>query len=114
MGATITAPFFYGILKRWNDVPKMPVFIATAVICYQVTMGIVGPINSASVLKLYDLEVVKQHATVDIGFGFAYAASIYYGLFKKGKPQPSFAWTELLGTAAAPAAAADSSSGREM
>jgi len=88
--ATITGPFFYGILKRWKDVPKLPVFLATAVISYQVTMGIIGPINSATVLKLYDLEVVKQHAVVDIGFGFAYAASIYYGLFKKGQPQPDF------------------------
>lgn len=88
--ATITGPFFYGIMKRWKDVPKLPVFLACAVITYQVTMGIVGPINAATVLKLYDPSVVFQHAVVDVGFAFAYAASIYYGLFLPGKPQPKF------------------------
>eukprot|EP00930_Biecheleria_cincta_P033014 TRINITY_DN22867_c0_g1_i1.p1 TRINITY_DN22867_c0_g1~~TRINITY_DN22867_c0_g1_i1.p1 ORF type:complete len:398 (-),score=54.66 TRINITY_DN22867_c0_g1_i1:70-1263(-) len=88
--ATITGPFFYGIMKRWKDVPKLPVFLACGVITYQVTMGIVGPINAATVLKLYDPSVVFQHAVVDVGFAFAYAASIYYGLFLPGKPQPKF------------------------
>jgi hypothetical protein len=84
--ATITGPFFYGILKRWNDIPKVPVFLACATITYQVTMGIVGPIQDpAGALKLYDPSVVMQHAIVDIGFGISYAASIYYGLFRKGK-----------------------------
>jgi len=88
--ATITGPFFYGIMKRWKDVPKLPVLLACGVITYQVTMGIIGPINAATALKLYDPSVVFQHAVVDVGFAFAYAGSIYYGLFLPGKPQPKF------------------------
>ena len=34
--AWITTPFFYGILKRWRDVPKSPVVLATLTISYQV------------------------------------------------------------------------------
>jgi len=85
--ATITGPFFYGIMKRWKDIPKVPVFLACATITYQVTMGIIGPIqqSGAAVLKLYDPSVVFQHAVVDLGFGVSYAASIYYGLFRPGK-----------------------------
>jgi len=82
--ATITGPFFYGMLKRWSDIPKVPVILACATITYQVTMGVIGPINSGAALKLYDPSVVLQHATVDIGFGLAYASSIYYGLFRPG------------------------------
>jgi len=81
--ATITGPFFYGMLKRWSDIPKVPVFLACATITYQVTMGIIGPIQSGA-LKLYDPSVVMQHGIVDIGFGISYAASIYYGLFRPG------------------------------
>eukprot|EP00931_Biecheleriopsis_adriatica_P102207 TRINITY_DN77203_c0_g1_i1.p1 TRINITY_DN77203_c0_g1~~TRINITY_DN77203_c0_g1_i1.p1 ORF type:complete len:384 (-),score=64.18 TRINITY_DN77203_c0_g1_i1:135-1286(-) len=86
----ITTPFFYGILKRWKDVPKLPVLLATLTISYQITMGIMGPITGGSSLKLYDPSCIFQHGVVDIGFGFAYAASIICGVFKAGVPRPKW------------------------
>ena len=88
--ACITSPFFYGILKRWNDVPKSPVILATLTISYQVAMGIMGPITGASDLKLYDPSCIFQHGVVDIGFGIAYAVSIICGVFKPGVPRPAW------------------------
>lgn len=88
--AWITTPFFYGILKRWKDVPKSPVFLATLTISYQVAMGIMGPITGASDLKLYDPSCIFQHGVVDIGFGIAYAASILCGVFRPNVPRPAW------------------------
>lgn len=88
--AWITTPFFYGILKRWKDVPKSPVFLATLTILYQVAMGIMGPITGASDLKLYDPSCIFQHGVVDIGFGIAYAASILCGVFRPNVPRPAW------------------------
>jgi len=86
--ATITSPFFYGIIKRWSDVPKLPVLLACLTITYQVSMGIMGPIMNATAVKLYDPSCIFQHGCVDIGFGLAYAASIVCGVFKSGVPRP--------------------------
>lgn len=86
--AWITTPFFYGILKRWKDVPKAPVVLATLTISYQVAMGIMGPITGASNLKLYDPSCIFQHGVVDIGFGIAYAVSIVCGVFRPKVPRP--------------------------
>lgn len=86
--ACITTPFFYGILKRWKDVPKSPVLLATLTISYQVTMGILGPIAGASDLKLYDPSCIFQHGVVDIGFGIAYAVSILCGVFRPNVARP--------------------------
>ena len=88
--AFITTPFFYGILKRWKDVPKSPVILATLTITYQVTMGIMGPITGGTNLKLYDPSCIFQHGVVDIGFGIAYAVSILCGVFKPGVPRPTW------------------------
>eukprot|EP00933_Yihiella_yeosuensis_P003816 TRINITY_DN10714_c0_g1_i2.p1 TRINITY_DN10714_c0_g1~~TRINITY_DN10714_c0_g1_i2.p1 ORF type:complete len:394 (-),score=52.57 TRINITY_DN10714_c0_g1_i2:289-1470(-) len=79
-----------GILKRWNDVPKASVFLATLTITYQITMGIIGPITGGSAVKLYDPSCIFQHGVVDIGFGIAYAVSIVRGVFNKGVPRPSW------------------------
>jgi len=89
--AWITTPFFYGILKRWKDVPKSPVILATLTISYQVAMGIMGPITGGSDLKLYDPSCIFQHGVVDIGFGIAYAVSIICGVFRPGVPRPKWA-----------------------
>mmetsp|Transcript_15445 Transcript_15445/g.27063 ORF Transcript_15445/g.27063 Transcript_15445/m.27063 type:complete len:362 (-) Transcript_15445:43-1128(-) len=86
--ATITSPFFYGIIKRWSDVPKLPVLLACLTITYQVSMGIMGPIMNATAVKLYDPTCIFQHGCVDIGFGLAYAASIVCGVFKSGIARP--------------------------
>ncbi|CAE7216524.1 unnamed protein product [Symbiodinium pilosum] len=88
--ACITTPFFYGILKRWKDVPKSPVVLATLTISYQVAMGIMGPITGGSDLKLYDPSCIFQHGVVDIGFGIAYAVSIICGVFKPGVARPAW------------------------
>lgn len=90
--ACITTPFFYGILKRWKDVPKAPVVLATLTISYQVAMGIMGPITGASNLKLYDPSCIFQHGVVDIGFGIAYAVSIVCGVFRPKVPRPAWDW----------------------
>merc|ERR1712232_1297195 len=92
--AVVTTPFFYGIMKRWKEVPKLPVFLATATISYQVAMGVMGPITGAVDLKLYDPSCIFQHGVVDIGFGLAYAASIICGVFKPGMPRPKWAREE--------------------
>lgn len=89
--AMITSPFFYGIMKRWREVPWLPVILATATISFQITMGVVGPIRNPTGVKLYDPSCIFQHGVVDIGFGFAYAASIFCGVFRRGVPRPR--WT---------------------
>ena len=93
--AWITTPFFYGILKRWKDVPKAPVVLATLTISYQVAMGIMGPITGATDLKLYDPSCIFQHGVVDIGFGIAYAVSIVCGVFRPKVPRPVWDWEHL-------------------
>ncbi|CAJ1387235.1 unnamed protein product [Effrenium voratum] len=94
--AWITTPFFYGILKRWRDVPKSPVVLATLTISYQVAMGIMGPITGGSDLKLYDPSCIFQHGVVDIGFGLAYAVSIVCGVFRPKVPVPDLGIWEVV------------------